>query len=110
MSASARPRGLFVATIAARADEVLADLRRKGLEVRLERATPGDPAGRHWHLAYPGRPGTLELTSRDGKLWVKVHPRRDGGWATGLASELAANDLADGKAAQKSATRMRRRR
>jgi hypothetical protein len=37
----------------------------------------------------PGRPGTLELNSWRDRVWVKVHPLRDGGWASDLARELA---------------------
>jgi len=38
----------------------------------------------------PGRPGTLELSEWQTRVWVKVHPLRDGGWATTLAHELSA--------------------
>jgi hypothetical protein len=48
------------------------------------------PASRHRHLRIPGRAGTLELNGSDGRVSVKVHPMRDGGWATALAHELTA--------------------
>ncbi len=32
----------------------------------------------------------LELNAWQNRVWVKVHPLRDGGWATALAHELAA--------------------
>jgi hypothetical protein len=73
----------FDATISVDIDELLADLRSRGLAVTLE--TPG----RHWHLAYPDRPGTLELTADGNEVQIKVHPKRDGGWAQALAAELA---------------------
>jgi hypothetical protein len=31
----------------------------------------------------------LELNDWEGRVWVKVHPLRDGGWATELARELS---------------------
>jgi ribosomal protein S18 acetylase RimI-like enzyme len=37
----------------------------------------------------PGRSGTLELNEWQNRVWVKVHPLRDGGWATALARELS---------------------
>ena len=42
------------------------------------------------HLRIPGRPGTLELNEWQNRVWVKVHPLRDAGWATALAHELSA--------------------
>jgi hypothetical protein len=48
----------------------------------------GRAGSHHWHLRIPGRPGTLELNEWQSRVWVKVHPLRDGGWATALAHEL----------------------
>jgi hypothetical protein len=72
------------------ADEALEECRRRGLVVRGERELAGRAGSRHWHLGKPGRPGTLELNEWNGRVWVKVHPLRDGGWASDLAYELAA--------------------
>jgi hypothetical protein len=69
--------------VSARADEVLDECRRRGLVVRL--AQPG-----HWHLAAPGRRGTLELTASGARTRIKVAANRDGGWAGRLADELRA--------------------
>jgi hypothetical protein len=71
------------------AAEVLAECARRGMVVQSERELAGRPGSRHWHLRDPGRPGTLELNEWQGRVWVKVHPRRDGGWASALARELA---------------------
>jgi len=70
--------------------QVLDECRRRGLIVRSERELAGRHGSHHWHLRIPGRPGTLELSEWQNRVWVKVHPRRDGGWATALADELAA--------------------
>jgi hypothetical protein len=67
----------------------LAECGERGLVVRSERELAGRAGSRHWHLGFPGRPGTLELNEWQGRVWVKVHSLRDGGWATGLAHELA---------------------
>jgi hypothetical protein len=71
------------------ADQVLDECRRRGLVVRSERELAGRTGSRHWHLRMPGRPGTLELSEWQNRVWVKVHPLRDGGWATDLARELS---------------------
>src|SRR5260370_41258858 len=72
------------------AKQVLDECRRRGLVVRSERELATRGGSRHWHLRTPGRPGTLELTEWQNRGWGKVHPLRDGGWATALAHELAA--------------------
>lgn len=72
------------------AEGALEECRRRGLVVRSERELSGCPGSRHWHVGIPGRPGTLELNEWQDRVWVKVHPLRDGGWATALARELAA--------------------
>ena len=71
------------------AAQVLDECRRRGLVVRSERQLAGRSGSRHWHLGVPGRPGTLELSEWQNRVWVKVHPLRDGGWATQLAHELS---------------------
>jgi hypothetical protein len=70
------------------AEEALTECRRHGLVVRSERELARRPGGHHWHLGLPGRTGTLELSEWRTRVWVKVHPRRDGGWASALAREL----------------------
>jgi len=72
------------------ADEALEACRRSGIVVRSERELPGRAGGRHWHLHTPGRRGTLELSESGDRVWVKVHPLRDGGWASEAARGLAA--------------------
>ena len=71
------------------AEQALEECRRRGLVVRSERELAGRPGSRHWHLRIPGRPGTLELNEWQDRVWVKVHPLRDGGWATAVSHELA---------------------
>jgi hypothetical protein len=73
------------------ADDALAECRRRGLVVRSERELAGRAGSHHWHLALPGRTGTLELSELQNRVWVKVHPRR-GGWATAFAHELGSGD------------------
>ena len=72
------------------AGQVLDECRRRGLIVRSERELAGRTGSHHWHLRMPGRPGTLELSEWQNRVSVKVHPLRDGGWASALAHELAA--------------------
>ena len=76
------------------ADEALSECGRRGLMVRSERQLAGRADSRHWHLGIPGRSGTLELNEWRGRVWVKVHPLRDGGWASDLARDLS-NQRAD---------------
>lgn len=71
------------------AERALAECRDRGLVVRSERQLAGRPGSHHWHLGIPRRRGTLELSAWQGRVWVKVHPLRDGGWASDLARELA---------------------
>jgi predicted secreted protein len=70
-------------------EQALDECRRRGLVVRSERELAGHPGSHHWHLRIPGRPGTLELNEWQSRVWVKVHPLRDGGWATAVSHELA---------------------
>jgi hypothetical protein len=76
--------------VALSAEQVLRECERRGLAVRSERDLGSCKGGRHWHLHIPGRPGTLELNDCAGMASVKVHPLRDGGWASSLAAELHA--------------------
>jgi hypothetical protein len=69
-------------------EEALAECREHRLVVRSERELAGRAGSHHWHLGFPGRPGTLELSEWQGRVWVKVHPRRNGSWATRFAREL----------------------
>lgn len=71
------------------AEQVLEECRRRGLVVRSERELAGRAGSHHWHLRDPGRPGTLELNMWQNRVWVNVHPLRDGGWATAMAHELS---------------------
>jgi hypothetical protein len=77
-------------TLNLKAGQALDECRRRGLVVRSERELAGRIGSHHWHLGMPDRPGTLELSEWQNKVWVKVHPLRDGGWATAFANDLAA--------------------
>jgi hypothetical protein len=70
------------------AEQALAECRERGLVIQSERELAGCTGSRHWHLRIPGRAGTLELNEWRDRAWVKVHPLRDGGWATALAHDL----------------------
>jgi hypothetical protein len=72
------------------AQQALNECQRRGLVVRSERELAGRAGSHHWHLRIPGRGGTLELNEWQSRVWVKVHPLRDGGWASAVAHELAA--------------------
>src|SRR5712692_10649713 len=69
--------------------QVLDQCRRRGLVVRSERELAGQTGSHHWHLRMPGRAGTLEVSELRDRVWVKVHPLRDGGWASDFAGELS---------------------
>jgi hypothetical protein len=84
------------------AEQVLQECERRGLVVRSERELGSGRGGRHWHLHLPGRPGTLEMNDCRGQVSLKVHPRRDGGWASTLAAEIHA--MPDPNGAPSSAT------
>jgi hypothetical protein len=71
------------------ARSALAECERRGLVIQSERELAGLPGSRHWHLRFPDRSGTLELNEYKQRVWVKVHPRRDAGWAQKLGRELA---------------------
>ena len=70
-------------------EDAVAECLRLGLVVHSERELAGLPGSRHLHLRVPGRSGTIELSEADGRAWVQVHARRDGGWAGKLAEALA---------------------
>jgi len=74
----------------------LAECLRRGLVIKSERELAGRAGSHHWHLRKPDRPGTLELSESNGRVWVKVHPRRDGGWASAFARELSEQQGARG--------------
>lgn len=76
-------------TLAITADRALAECRRRGLVVASKRELAGRAGSAHWHLHIPGQTGTLELSEAKGRVWVKVHPLRQGTWAVGVAHELA---------------------
>ena len=71
------------------ADQALAECQRRGLVITSRRELGGRGGSSHWHLRIPGSAGTLELNEWQGRVWVKVHPLRQGVWATDLAQELA---------------------
>jgi len=52
---------------------------RRGLETRSERELASRPGRHHYHLAFPGKPGTLELNEWHGDVWFSVNERRDCG-------------------------------
>ena len=75
--------------LAMSAEQALEECRRRGLVVASERELAGRAGSKHWHLQSPGKSGTLELSAWQGRVWVKVHPLREGTWAVGMARELA---------------------
>ena len=78
-------------TVDLTAEQVLQECTRRGLVAGSERGLGScRGGGRHWHLRVPDRAGTLELSECRERVWVKVHPLRDGGWASELAAELHA--------------------
>ncbi len=76
--------------VAASVEQTLAECLRQGLEIRSERELGGRPGSHHYHLAYPGQPGTLELSEWEGKVWFSVNERRDCGWVSDFARATAA--------------------
>jgi hypothetical protein len=70
-------------------ERALAACQRRGLVVASKRELAGRPGSSDWHLRIPGRTGTFELSEWQVNVWVKVHPLREGEWATDLARELA---------------------
>jgi hypothetical protein len=43
-------------------EEALAECRQRGLVVRSERTLAGRTGSHQWHLGFPGRSGTIELS------------------------------------------------
>ena len=75
-------------TVHRTADELIRDLERRGLVVKMETVDRTLDA-RHWHLGYNRKPGVLEVTDLGAECELKVASNRDGGWADALALELS---------------------
>lgn len=75
--------------VSASVEDALADCLRQGLQIRSEREMARHPGSHHYHLAYPDRPGTLELSELHGKVWFSVNERRDCGWVSEFARRTA---------------------
>jgi hypothetical protein len=71
-------------------EQALVECMRRGLVVRSERELGGRPGSHHYHLAFPGKPGTLELSEWKGRVWLSVNERRDCGWVSEFANDVAA--------------------
>ncbi len=71
-------------------ERTLEECSLQGLHVRSERALAGRPGSHHYHLAFPGKPGTLELSEWRGEVWFSVNERRDCGWVSDFARTTAA--------------------
>jgi hypothetical protein len=69
--------------------QALQECLRRGLVVRTERELGGHPGSSHYHLAHPDKPGTLELSEWQGRAWFSVNERRDCGWVSGPARDIA---------------------
>jgi hypothetical protein len=78
------------------AQQALAECERRGLVIRSERELAGRAGSRHWHLGIPGQTGTLELNEWQERVWLKVHPLREGAWAAEVARQLAELTAAGG--------------
>jgi hypothetical protein len=76
--------------VPASVERTLGECLRQGLEVRSERELGGCPGSHHYHLAFPGKPGTLELNEWQGEVWFSVNERRDCGWVSEFARATAA--------------------
>jgi hypothetical protein len=76
--------------VSASGDQALDECMRRGLIVRSERELGGRPGSHHYHLAFPDKPGMLELNEWQGKVWFSANERRDCGWVSGLARDIAA--------------------
>jgi hypothetical protein len=75
---------------------VLGECLQRGLAIRSKRELGGKPGSLHYHLAFPGRPGTLELSELEGKTWFSVNERRDCGWVSEFADAVAAGLATEG--------------
>jgi len=80
---------MFEVTVSWTSKDLLAECAARGLVVKLDTVVATKPGGRHWHVGYPDRPGTLEITDTGREVSLKVATNRDGGWATALALELS---------------------
>lgn len=76
--------------INASVERALEECLNAGLRVRSSREIAGRPGSHHYHLAYPDRPGTLELSESRGVVWFSINERRDCGWVTEFARSTAA--------------------
>jgi hypothetical protein len=75
--------------IRANLQDALDECSRRGLVTRSERELGGKPGSHHYHMAIPGKTGTLELSELDGKVWFSVSERRDTEWLLAFAREVA---------------------
>lgn len=75
-------------TVARPADELLRELRRRSLIVKLETIDKRRNA-RHWHLGFEKVPGVLEVADLNSMSELKVAANRDGGWAAAVVNELS---------------------
>lgn len=77
-------------TVARSAAQLLKDLQRRGLVIKLDTFEQRRQA-RHWHVGFEKQPGVLEITDLGDTCVLKVAANRDGGWASALARELASD-------------------
>jgi hypothetical protein len=75
--------------VPASCEQTLAACLSRGLVIRSDHPIARRPGSRHLHLAYPDRPGTLELSEDEGSTWFSINERRDCGWVTDFAREVA---------------------
>lgn len=75
--------------LAVGSEQALQECLSRGLVVRSARELAGRPGSRHYHLSYPDKPGTLELSEWQGRAWLSVNERRDCGWVSGFARDVA---------------------
>src|SRR5580658_5852394 len=78
-------RPVIEVPVPASVEQALGGCLRQGLEIRSDRELAGRPGSRHYHLAFPGKPGTLELSEWRGAVWFSVNERRDCGWVSDFA-------------------------
>jgi hypothetical protein len=76
--------------VPANVERTLGECLAQGLEVRSTRELAGRPGSHHYHLAFPDKPGTLELSEWQGEVWFSVNERRDCGWVSEFAHMTAA--------------------
>jgi hypothetical protein len=85
--------------LSADVDQALQECLGRGLVVRSQRELGARPGSQHYHLAFPDKPGTLELSAWQGTVWFSVSERRDCGWVSQYARDIAA--VLDDAAAQR---------